>query len=97
MRNIARSDGSVTMALPTIAIRDSDDVLALYIPTGTIAKDNYAVSPENRADAVDKAAPSRTRHYVDRRWSAASVRLYLPNQSFSVWFFFTAQGDFNSW
>ena len=36
VRNIARSDGTVTMAMPTIAIRDDDEVLALYIPRGTV-------------------------------------------------------------
>lgn len=85
------------MALPTVVIRDSEDVLALYVPTGTIAKDNYAVSPEHRVEAVDRALPSRSRVHVDRRWEAPSIRLYLPGQSFSVWLFFTPQGDFISW
>ena len=38
VRNLARSDGSVTTATPTIAIRDQTDLLALYIPVGALAK-----------------------------------------------------------
>jgi hypothetical protein len=97
VRNIARSDGTVTMALPTIAIRDDAETLALYVPIGTVAKDNYVVPPARRAGAVAAAPPSRTREFVDRTWAVPTIRLYLPDTAFSIWLFFTAHGDFTGW
>jgi hypothetical protein len=94
VRNIARSDGSVTAALATIAIAD-DAALALYVPVGTIAKDNYVVP--DRAAAVGIVPPSRQRPFVERVWQQATIRIYLPETAFSVWLFFGADGGFTSW
>lgn len=97
VRHIARSDGSVAMALPTIAIRDDAQVLALYVPPGTTAKDNYVVPAAQRAAAVDTMKPSRERQHIDRTWSTGAIRLYLPGQAFSVWLFFNEQHEFTGW
>ncbi len=97
VRYIARSDGTVAMAMPTIAIRDDAEVLALYVPPGTTAKDNYVVPDAQRVAAVDTMQPSRQRQHVDRTWATAAIRLYLPGQAFSVWLFFNEQGDFTTW
>ncbi len=97
VRNLARSDGGVTMALPTLVIQDDDAVLALYVPPGTIAKDNYVVPASQRVEAVGSTPPSRERRHVDRVWAAPSIRLYLPGEAFSVWLFFSEQGDFAGW
>lgn len=97
VRYIARSDGSVAMALPAITVFDDDDVLAVYVPAGTVAKDNWVVPPEERAAAVAGAPPSRARKHVDRTWRTDSIRLYLPGRAFSVWCFFTEAGEFAAW
>lgn len=97
VRYIARSDGSVAMALPTIVIQDNAEVLALYVPADAIAKDNYIVPPAQRVAAVGNMLPSRERRHIDRSWSTSSIRLYLPDQAFSVWLFFSEQGEFISW
>ncbi|HVN01858.1 MAG TPA: DUF402 domain-containing protein [Caulobacteraceae bacterium] len=97
VRNIARSDDTVTSALPAIAIGDDDAALALYIPAGTVAKDNYVVPPAERAASVATAAASAARRHVDRTWAAPSLRLYLPGEAFSVWLFFDAGHGFTGW
>ncbi len=97
MRNIARSDGSVTAATPMIAVRDDDVILALFVPSGTIAMDNYAVAPDSRVAAVGTLAPSRERNFVERRWQANMLRLHPPGAAFSVWLFFSPDGGVASW
>lgn len=97
VRNIARSDGSVSMAMPTIAIRDDDEILALFIPAGTIAKDNYPVAEDQRAAAMGNLPPSRERRHAERRWHVATLRLHPPGQAFSVWLFRDTQGGVMSW
>ncbi len=97
VRYIARSDGSVVMAIPTIAIRDDTDVLAVYVPNDTVFKDNWVVPPEQRVAAVDTVQPSRERKHIDRVWHNDAIRLYLPGQSFSVWLFFNQNRTFVSW
>ncbi len=97
VRNIARSDGSVTMAMPTICIQDDEQVLALFVPAGTISKDNYIVAPARRAMSVGSSPPSRERAHQDRTWTAPSIRLYLPGEAFSVWLFYTSQNEFAGW
>jgi protein associated with RNAse G/E len=96
IRNIAKSDGSVSMAIPAIAICD-DDILALYVPPGTTYKDNYVIAPQDRVSAVTTSLPSNERPYVDRVWSRPTIRLYLPDAAFSVWAFFNEQAQFVSW
>ena len=51
IRYIARSDGSVTMAIPAIVIHD-DDLLATYVPAGTRFMDNWVVPEAERDTAV---------------------------------------------
>lgn len=104
VRNIARSDGTVTTAIPAIAIRDhSSDplgertLLALYIPQGTSFKDNWVVPPEQRAESVHTIVPSAQRQYRDRICRNDSVRLYLPGCGYSVGLVFDENGDFVSW
>ena len=97
VRNIARSDGGVTAAMTTICIADDAEVLALYVPAGTVAKDNYVVPEKNRVVAVGAMPPSRARTYVERVWQVPTIRLYLPDTPFSVWLFFGKDGAFASW
>jgi hypothetical protein len=97
VRNIARSDGGVTAALATICIADDDEALALYVPVGTVAKDNYVVPEKDRVAAVGALAPSRARSFVERVWQVPTIRLYRPGEAYSVWLFFAANGAFASW
>ncbi len=83
VRNIARSDGGVTAAMAAICIADDDAALALYVPVGTVAKDNYVVPGKDRVAAVGAMPSSRTRAYVERVWQLPTIRLYLPNTAFS--------------
>lgn len=97
VRNIARSDGTVTSAAPTITIGDSAELMALWIPKGTPFKNNYVVPPEQRVSRVDSVLPSAKRSYQDLQWWHDTVRLYLPNVSYSIWLFFDERGTFTSW
>jgi Protein of unknown function (DUF402) len=97
VRNIARSDGGVSAAMAAIAIADDDEALALFVPAGTVAKDNYVVPATDRVAAVGTLPPSRHRAYADRVWQLNTVRLYLPDVVFSVWLFFGSDGAFSGW
>jgi hypothetical protein len=97
VRVIARSDGSVASATPAIVIRDDETVLAVFVPPGTVSKDNYVVPDGERASAARNIGPSRERQHQDRTWQVPTVRLYTPGEAFSVWLFFNPAGDFVSW
>jgi hypothetical protein len=97
VRYLARSDGTVATALPAVAIRDQADLLALYVPPGTVMMDNYIVAAEDRVAAVGQAPPSAERRHAERRWTVPTIRLYLAGEAFSVWAFFDDEGRFASW
>ena len=96
VRNIARSDGSVSSALPARVLEDRPDYLALYIVKDTPFKDNYVVPPGERSEALENLTPSRERSYQDRTWRDETVRLYLPNSPYSIWALFDEHGV-HSW
>ncbi|MFN8489258.1 MAG: DUF402 domain-containing protein [Caldilineaceae bacterium] len=97
LRNIARSDGTVTTAIPAIVICDEPDVLAVYIPNGTSFKNNWIVPPEQRVAAVTSTVPSAQRQYQDRLCKSNSIRLYIPGRGYSVGLTFDGQDNFVSW
>jgi hypothetical protein len=97
LRNIARSDGSVTTAVPAIVICDGHDLLAVYIPQGTPFKNNWVVPPEQRVASVDTIIPSAQRQHRDLTWWYNTIRLYLPGYSYSVWLNFAEGGEFSSY
>lgn len=97
LRNIARSDNTVTTAVPAIVLQDSNNLLATYIPQGTRFKNNWVVAPEKRVASVDNIIPSGQRIYRDLAWWHNTIRLYLSGKAFSVWLNFTEQGKFSSW
>lgn len=97
VRNIARSDGTVTTAVPTIVIQDSRELLALCIPKGTHYKNNWIVSPDKRAAALTTEMPSAQRVYRDLVMKTDSIRLYLPGFGYSVGLTFNEQGIFAGW
>lgn len=97
LRNIARSDGTVTTAVPAIVLQDGNDLLATYIPKDTIFKNNWVVPPEERVASVDNIRPSAQRRYRELTWWHDTIRLYLAGKGFSVWLNFAEQGEFTSW
>ncbi len=97
IRNIARSDGTVTTALPSLVIQDNASALALYIPKGTAYKNNWVVPPEQRAASVDAITPSAQRQYKEIVTQQDSLRLYLPGQRFAVGLTFDENHNLISW
>ena len=97
LRNIAKSDGSVTTAIPAIVISESDSLLATYIPQGTLFKNNWVIPEDQRVASVDNIVKSSQREYKDLIWRNPTVRLYLPGVGFSVWLNFDKSWGFNSW
>jgi protein associated with RNAse G/E len=97
IRNIARSDGTVTTAAPVIVIEDTADVLAIYFPKGTVYKNNWVVPPEQRAAMVDAMTPSAQRQYKNNLATHNDIRLYLPGQRFAVGLTFAENDALMSW
>ncbi|MCP4427107.1 MAG: DUF402 domain-containing protein [Chloroflexi bacterium] len=97
VRNIARSDGSVTTAIPAIVISDDQKLLAVFIPKGTPFKNNWVVPPEQRVASAQTIVPSAQRRYHDLIWRNDTIRLYLPGFGYSVWLNFEEKGEFTSW
>jgi protein associated with RNAse G/E len=96
IRYIARSDGSVAMAIPAIVIRD-DDLLATYVPAGTRFVDNWVVPEAERVTAVATIKPSSQRQHQELTWHTNTIRLYLAGKAFSVWLFFAEDGQLSAW
>jgi hypothetical protein len=97
LRNIARSDGSVTTAVPAIVICDERDLLAVYIAKGTPFKNNWVIPPEQRVASVAAIVPSAQRQHQNLLWWYNSIRLYLPGNSYSIWLNFDESGEFASY
>ena len=95
--NIARSDGTLTTAIPAIAVRDEQAVLAVYIPRGTSFKNNWEVPPEQCVVSVHAIVPSAQRRYHDRVSDHDALRLYLPGRGYSVGLNFDDHGTLVSW
>ena len=92
LRNIARSDGTVTTAVPSIVLQDSNNLLATYTPQGPLFQNNWVVPPEERVASVDNITPSARRQYRELSWWHDTIRLYLAGKGFSVWLNFDEQG-----
>ena len=84
------------MAIPVIVISD-DDLLATFVPVGTVFKDNWVVSEDERVTAVSNIKPSAQRQYQECIWHTNTIRLYLPGKAFSVWLFFTETWQPSAW
>ncbi|HRW09860.1 MAG TPA: DUF402 domain-containing protein, partial [Caldilineaceae bacterium] len=97
VRNIARSDGTVTTAMPSIVVSNQPTILALYIPKGTRYQNNYVVPATERVAAVDTLIPSAQRQYREQICHSVSLRLYLPGFSYSIGLTFADDGQFLSW
>ena len=97
LRNIARSDGTVTTAIPALCLEDSKKYLAVYIAKDTLFKNNYLVPADKRVEAVGSFPASAARSYQGLTWRRDTVRLYLPATLYSVWFFYDEQGTFSSY
>lgn len=69
LRYITR-DGQPGMSWPYTVVRDSDELVALYIPEGATYK-NWSNSP--------------TRHLADAHWRRDTLRLMYPGAAHSIW------------
>lgn len=97
IRNIARSDGTVTTAVPALLVQDTPTVLAVYVPRGATFKNNWVISPQQRAASVSSITPSAQRQYKDIVTQQDSIRLYLPGQRFAVGLTFDDDHALVSW
>ncbi|MCP5098317.1 MAG: DUF402 domain-containing protein [Chloroflexi bacterium] len=97
VRNIARSDGSVTTAIPTIIVQDDHALFAVYIPKDTPFKNNWNIPSNQRVASVDSIIPSAQRLYKDLAWWHPTIRLYLPDYAYSIWLNFNDKWEFTSW
>ena len=97
IRNLARSDGTVTTAIPAIVMQDDSKLLALFIPKETPFKDNWVIPPAQRVASVDAITPSAQRQHRDLVWRNDTIRLYLVGFGYSVWLNFDENGEFASW
>ena len=69
LRYITR-DGHPGMSWPYTVVRDSDDLVALYIPEGATYK-NWSNQP--------------SRHLADAHWRRDTLRLMYPGAAHSIW------------
>ena len=97
LRNIARSDGTVTSAIPSTCIEDCEHYLATYIAKDTPFKNNYSIPQSQRVNAVMSSKASVERSYKELAWWHHTLRIYLPNTYYSIWFFYDEQGVFTSY
>lgn len=97
LRNIAKSDGSVTTAIPAVVLQDTEKLLATFIPKGTPFKNNWIIPADQRVASVDGIVPSAKRQYKELVWRNHTIRLYLDSYGFSVWLNFSNDGLFTSW
>ena len=80
LRYITR-DGRPGMTWPATVIVDNADLVALYIPKGTIYKQFQPVKPE------DSNIVGYQRVLKDTAWRRDVLRLMYPGQFFSIWVF----------
>ncbi|MEM8863204.1 MAG: DUF402 domain-containing protein [Chloroflexota bacterium] len=97
LRNIAKSDGSVTTAIPAVVLQDDGRCLATLIAKGTPFMNNWVIPADQRVESVENIIPSAQRSYKDLIWRNHTIRLYLHGFGFSIWLNFDADNNFESW
>ncbi len=80
VRYITRLDGAVGMSWPYRVVRDDDDLVALYIPTG--ATYMQWQTPEGGPRQLGEA-----------RWRRDVLRLMFPGKPYSIWLFWEPSPD----
>jgi hypothetical protein len=91
LRGFGRVDVSVSRALAGIVIEDADSGLVVFTPGETRYKDRFRGS-------YDVGTPAAEPGYLDRAWGGRhTVRVYLPSEPFSVWWFFSSSFQFIGW
>lgn len=73
VRYITRVGGAVGMTWPFRVVYDNDDLVALWIPKGSVGR-TWAQSRHGR-------------ELVDSMWRRATLRLMFPGRQYSVWLF----------
>ncbi len=97
LRNIAKSDGSVTTAIPAVVLQDDGRCLATLIVRGTPFKNNWVIPADQRVESVENITPSSQRTYKELSWWNHTIRLYLYDFGYSVWLNFDKDNRFESW
>ncbi|GAA1905033.1 DUF402 domain-containing protein [Streptomyces sodiiphilus] len=94
----ANGTGEVHICRPVTVVRDSDDLLAVWMAPGT-----ECVRPELADGTPVHAEPLATRYTKPRttvvsRWSGAGVlKLARPGEPWSVWLFWEPGWRFRNW
>lgn len=79
LRYITRMGSSVGMTWPFRVVRDDDDLVALYLPSGgTFMRWNTSASG--------------TRELVEGEWRRDTLRLMYPGKPYSIWLFWEGEG-----
>ncbi len=73
LRYITTRDGRLGASWPCRLVADRDDLVALYIPQGTMYKE------------WQPSASAPDRRLADTRWRANTLRLMFPGRCHSVW------------
>jgi predicted RNA-binding protein associated with RNAse of E/G family len=79
VRYLTRIGGGVGMTWPYRVVRDDDELVALYIPTGTTFM------------RWDMSTPGR-RELVEGQWRRDVLRLMYPGKGYSIWLFWEGEG-----
>lgn len=82
------TDGRIEMCWPCRVIEDSDDLVALFVATGS----RYKADPKRTA-AAKRAEPSPKAPTGEFIWRADTLRLMFPGKAHSVWLFWEGDGD----
>lgn len=78
LRYITRFGDGVGMSWPYRVVRDDDDLLALYIPRGSVYM-QWHTHPEG------------TRQLVEANWRRDVLRLMFPGKPYSIWLFWEGE------
>jgi len=82
------TDGRIEMCWPCRVVEDSDDLVALFIATGS----KYKADPKRTA-AEKRAEPSPQAPTGEFIWRADTLRLMFPGRAHSVWLFWVGDDD----
>jgi hypothetical protein len=82
------TDGRIEMCWPCRVVKDSDDLVALFIAAGS----RYKANPKRTA-AQKRAEPSPQAPTGEFVWRSDTLRLMFPGRAHSVWLFWADSDD----
>ena len=78
VRYITRLGSTVGMTWPFRVVRDDDDLLALWLPRGSLGR-------------LWRNSPGQARELVEGEWRRDTLRLMYPGKPYSVWLFWEGE------